>query len=163
MALGGSAGGPPPLLPLSLRGWEPGPGARRRRKVSCAPCAPCAGGSAGPGDCRARAAASPTRCCGDAACQRGGGGARAGAVTAATGRGRPEALPLRPRWDCGTSGGARIPSPPRSGPSAAPAGPRASAGLPAPRFSRAVCILLRMCFPFSNESGNLAAARGFLG
>lgn len=138
-------------------------GARRWRKVSCAFRAPRAGCSAGPGRCGARAAAAPSRCDGDAAWQRGGGGAPGGsrhcsdrprapggpALAAAAGLRhlgrRPHPLPAPERAECGAR---RAPRPSRA--------PRARV------FPCSVCIL-RMCFPFSYASGNLAAARGFLG
>lgn len=133
------------------RAGSPGRGARRPRKVSCALSAPRAGRSAGPGGRGPRAAAA-----------RPGGGARAGPVIAAAGAGTRRPCP------CGR-GGIAAPREASASPRPAPEraecgarGPRAPAGLPAPRFSRGACILLRM-FPFSDESSNLAAARGFLG
>ncbi|XFG12361.1 hypothetical protein AB1E19_015985 [Capra hircus] len=124
--------------PQRLPGWAAGLGRPPQAESKLrAPRSP----RRGPGRTRAPGCGGPDsarRRCGLMAWRQaaGGGGARTGAGIAAAGHGRPEALPLRPRRDCGTSGGARIPAP-RPG-----AGRVRRPRIPAPRFSQPSEILL---------------------
>lgn len=137
----------------------PSPGARRRRKVSCALRAPRSprwlqrgpGRMRAPGGCGPRAPGcggpDPVR----RRRRRRGVGARAGAVTAAAGRGSPEALPLQPRRDCGTSGGARIPAPrPGAGRVRRPPGREPQPGSPRPA-SPVQCVFSECAFLFQTD------------
>jgi hypothetical protein len=135
-----------PQWPPPLRGWTPGPGrppqaesklraprfprglqraARRTRGPSCG----------GPGSAARRGLAA------------GRLRARAGAGTAAAGGGRPEALPLRPRRDCGTSGVTRIPAP-------RPERAECGADLPAPGSLR-ICLLAKAILGMRPQTGFL--------
>lgn len=143
--------------PQRLPGWAAGLGRPPQAESKLrAPRSP----RRGPGRTRALGCGGPDsarRRCGLMAWRQaaGGGGARTGAGIAAAGHGRPEALPLRPRRDCGTSGGARIPAP-RPG-----AGRVRRPRIPAPRFSRTVFYSLKV-FSFFKRIWRSGAARGFL-